>query len=970
MKQLILPAVIIVGLLTFFFIIDRKDFDRVDDAESVQTDSSVSPNRKTAPAFIPEQKPIAEVSVPPENKSDATENETEIKQGSNEVFDKKPAGIAGSDEMQLVDLQPAMHQTDVSGGDRSTIPSAVPVLAPEEAEQANAVALNAYEAQTKAMEEVESQRREKAAIINGSKDELGYRLVLKESFNSYASVPLSQEQEKIIAEKGYDLSEFKQRSIPKQFALDISDLPENAIFKKVVEGFEIESNEGRIRFDAPIYDSMAKSFLFELTVSDSSAEDDCVISLGMHYSGLAKSGYLPLRKATLHPGETQTLLGSTDVYDLSAFVIPAITVKGAATIKEFSIYQKDHEEFTVLEGEITERSALPPPEETDYPNCRFTAHFAGNAILSGQPCDKELSLSIDGFRNKEILGTNKLEPGDKIRCAIIPMEQAPEELTSIQEADDLSLFTLDSFLVTSLSSIASYQDIPSSEQIGFKSEVLNYKSVFDEGINEKIPDYLVKAQKERIERDLIAATEMLNDFEKNRNDIEKRFQDAWTKEKGRFPDGYNTIDGRFVWRNVDHSFWSLPKNHIFVPEELKTLPQSRLDALVALKDFLELNGIQLIISFIPNWYDISARIINRDFIDIPDYQSAMYVKQLSEAGIECPYFAEAIIRNYDKYPLSYLFPKDPHPGSGVQFSVAEVISDRLREYQFPRPLDPGKISCKQVITYGGLRPIHVWPANCDIDDNDPGAFYTADQILYDGQPVSPDKNSEILIVGNSSIEFPMYTPDALQAFFAERLCYRVDNIRVNSSGPFTTLIQRFFDNSAFYLKGKKVIVLQTLDSILSDDESIPWNNIRQMDQQRMILSGKKLVTSLSVKGNGNWGDEIHNEVLRKQWDNLAGKQEIKCLDDEEFEIVNQTLDHIDLSKPVLCVVQTVRSTAYKTPKCIVNGQAQDVPAIHSGATLSWQNMYFELPAGTDKVQISVKGPSGTLMGFKQILIYQ
>ena len=316
-----------------------------------------------------------------------------------------------------------------------------------------------------------------------------------------------------------------------------------------------------------------------------------------------------------------------------------------------------------------------------------------------------------------------------------------------------------------------------------------------------------------------------------------------------------------------------------------------------------------------------------------------------------------------------MYPQDFHPGSTVQYSVAEEIAERIQGYHFPTTLDPDKICHRQVITHGGSRPHHIWPNNCDIDDYKPGEFFTADQICYNEEPITPDKDSEILVVGNSSIQFPMAQPDALQAFLAERLLYRVDNLRVNASGPFTTVIQRFFDNPAFYLKGKKLIVLQTLDTILTEDR-IPWNNIKIMDRQRMMLNGKKLIASFSIDENGKWSDDISNKDVREIWNSFGEKKEIKCFDDKLLEIANKQINGVDLSKPLFCIVQTLRSALYDTPKCFVNDQEKDIPADYHVSVLSWQNIYFDLPEGTDTIRISVQGKQGTIIGFNQVFIYQ
>ena len=83
------------------------------------------------------------------------------------------------------------------------------------------------------------------------------------------------------------------------------------------------------------------------------------------------------------------------------------------------------------------------------------------------------------------------------------------------------------------------------------------------------------------------------------------------------------------------------------------LTQKTLDAFAALKEACEANGVQLIISLIPHYTDISSRVLNKEFQNVPDLQTATYVKQLSEIGVETIYSADAIIQNYNRYPFAF-----------------------------------------------------------------------------------------------------------------------------------------------------------------------------------------------------------------------------------------------------------------------------------------------------------------------------
>ena len=84
--------------------------------------------------------------------------------------------------------------------------------------------------------------------------------------------------------------------------------------------------------------------------------------------------------------------------------VPAATAEEAEKLNSFAIFLTEVKK-TVVEGEIIERSELPDPKTSDYPNCRFTAHFNGNSIKSGEPCPKEMAFIIEGFENFSMLDT-------------------------------------------------------------------------------------------------------------------------------------------------------------------------------------------------------------------------------------------------------------------------------------------------------------------------------------------------------------------------------------------------------------------------------------------------------------------------------------------------------------------------------------------------------------------------------------
>ena len=815
--------------------------------------------------------------------------------------------------------------------------------------------------------------------------ERGFRFAFAERFEKCRPAPMTKEIEELLKGKNYDVAEFKTRKIPNAWSIDYSTIPQDAIFYKTAAGYNIISPQENIRFlfAGQRIDGMRSSLLFELTFKNMS-DKESEITLGIHDSGLIKNGYETLTTEKVKAKEEKTIEVELSVFEQHTNIAPTVSVKGSIRLSNLTVYRKDHDSFTIVEGEIVERSALPDPKDTAYSDCRFTVHFVGNAILSGMPCNKELVLSIDGFRKKKLLPTNKLKKGDKIRCAIVPASSLPSDLASIQEADDLFLFILDSYLATTYSVISAYTDFTEEYNAlpPFKSDIFEFKSAFDQGFNPPIPESVKAAQKKKIEKDLEEANKMIAYIEKNKDAIEQRFQAAWAKEKKRFPKGFNTIKKRkggvsLYWRNVDNSFWCLPPDYTFIPQKIHRLPQSKIDATVAFKNFLESNGVQLIVSLVPDRYTISSRIINPEFKTIPDLQCATYVKQFSEAGVECPYEVTKILENYNKFQFAYLFPADYHPGATTQYAIAEEIGDRISRFTLKNKLDRKRFSHKQTATYAYAPSRCILPSNCDIGNNIPGERYLSDEIHYDNKPIGNTASAPILVLGNSFIRTPnWYAQDSLPAFLSERMLSHVQSyVVLGFEGPFTTGFERVFEHPEFFLKGKSVVIVQIgtahcdPKSVWSNSADIEWTNVADIERKKRMLNKKKLIDTLFISGNGDYADDFA-DWFKENWAKVEGKNDIKCFDDKKFEIFRRSVPGIDAAKPLVCVVQTVRAPTFDIPYLFVNGSRKLVPASHSVREFFWQDVYFELPAGTSQLAIELQGKKGTIVGFNKILIYQ
>ena len=629
------------------------------------------------------------------------------------------------------------------------------------------------------------------------------------------------------------------------------------------------------------------------------------------------------------------------------------------------------EKISIVEGTIEERSILPDPKRSDYPNCRFTAHFIGNTIISGQACPKELLLSIEGFANYAALGNDRIKAGDRVLCSLIPFDQLPEDEQTTQQADDLELYLLDNYYVLDIKIIDSFTDneqIPSSG-ILFSDGNDDYISIFDRHINPPISQDLKQLQEASIQKDLEKMNSLLDGYDETKiKELNRQFAEAWKKEQEKDAPEHNRV-GDFVWRNIDNSFWTLPKNYTLLqtPTELS---QGILDCFSSLKKALEENGVQLIVSLVPDLYVVSSRVINKEFKDIPDIQTATYVKQLSEIGVETIYASDSILRNYHKYPFAFFYPSNEHPSDTTQDVLSDILAERLKRYNVSRNLNPQLFLERQSPHAYKNMEQYLFPQNCDIGNNKEKTAYSCREILYNGKQIQKTKNSPFLVIGNSFIETPVSPPESLPALLSYKLYSPVDWSRISGFGPFTDIMSRLLSDPAFYLERKKALIMQVgTNHLLLVNQSEIMLNIARVDKDRLILNKKKMKTHFLLSSNTD-DKKITDKDL---WGPLANSEKT-VLEIDRTGYLHYSFDisqkaGISDSKPIICVIPHM---CVKNTSCslTINEQQSNMNAPYYPENAKFFFLAVELPAGTKEINVKFKGKEGSLFAIKDVQIWQ
>lgn len=661
--------------------------------------------------------------------------------------------------------------------------------------------------------------------------------------------------------------------------------------------------------------------------------------------------------------------------------VPVCSQEEAKEANEFALFLSEASK-AVVEGVITERSELPNPQESDYPNCRFTAHFIGNTIQSGVACPKEISLIIEGFKDYVVLTNNNIKTGDKVRCTIIPFEQLKESWQSTQQADDLELFLLDNYYVVDISIINEFSEdnemMPVSG-IFFSDGRKEYISIFERHINPPISERIKKAQTIAIADDLKRMTGLLGDYdEKKIKEINSRFIETWNKEKRRyenelFSENYNRIESR-VWRNINNSFWALPEEYTLLSKPVK-ISKSVLECFQSLKKACESNGVQLIVSLVPNLYVISSRVINNEFSNIPDLQTATYVKQLSEVGIETLYVSDLIIKNFDRFSFAFFYPNNSHPADTTQDCISDILVKRLERYDIASNLNHESFSCKNESTHTYDAPVpFLFPSNCDTGSYLEGSKYECMHIYYDNELVAPQKESPVMLIGNSFIRSPMLLPESLPAYLMYKTDAGIDWYRVSGQGPFSDILVRLLSSPEVFLKDKKVIIMQIgTDHLTNAIRNESMLNIAKLDQERLLLNNMTMKTRVILPSNVS-DDIIFNTEIWGPISNVE-KTVLKIGESGSFEqsinIPNTFMQGgiTNKDKSMICVIP---STCTRDAHCeiCVNGIKQQVNSFNYVSNARFFNLVFELPAGMEILSIEIKGKPGTLIAIKDVQFWQ
>ena len=677
---------------------------------------------------------------------------------------------------------------------------------------------------------------------------------------------------------------------------------------------------------------------------------------------------------SLSPGQRKTFTVSASFTKWNSQFRLGFYAQGEVIIKKIELREIQSEivpdmidltEGTLVIGRVKARSVLPDPKKSDYPDCRFTVHFEGINILDGKPCPSELQLVVDGFLNYKLLKSDDLKVGDIIQCFICPFSNLPQKRQSTQVADDLELFMLDSYAVLSVEKVSS-SIIKEFSPIPFTDS--SYKSIFEQDFNPPLSEQAHLQQQKAIAADLKYINERLAPYatEQKRSALKKQFSDVWNKEKEKDGPKFNRFlweNKKYVWRNIDNSYWALPESWELY-SELNPIDDINLQSLLELQRFLNKNGIQLIVCPTPGHFDIAARVMNPEFRNVPDFRTAYLVQQLLKNGIETIYSSDEIVKYYNRYPLAF-FIHDFHPADTAQDVITNLLIEKLKRYNIPATMEQKHFSVKlhpHVFSEWG-REGYSFPSNCDIGKYKAGSDFLCRKILYKEKDVAFDKNSPVLLIGNSMLRTPMKAPESFPTLCSLKLSAGVDVLMGYGWSTHTRTLNSLVNAPELYLKDKKVVVL--VANVSHFYGKVKFYNVSELDKLKIEMSNRSLRSNLQANSNCS---ELF-PFLKKGPPSFPLKNPkcIKMPENGEYTILDTKLSKCSPDKEIILLFRLQSGKSSNTTFMRLNA-GDKIPILLDG--VESKRILLKLPAGSDRLKLDFISKDINEIAFDDIQVFQ
>ena len=439
-------------------------------------------------------------------------------------------------------------------------------------------------------------------------------------------------------------------------------------------------------------------------------------------------------------------------------------------------------------------------------------------------------------------------------------------------------------------------------------------------------------------------------IENQRAAINKAFHAAWSERQQEF----QTYQGR-IWGHIGKGFFTLPPDYTLLPSATEAQNEEyecsdNLAALIALKDFLEVNGVQLIVVMYPNARAVSARVFLPEFAAYPDEKELRITKKLLEHDIEVITLLDRAVKQATDYPFMYFYPIDFHPGEGTGEVAAEAIAEHLQRFavEFTPNLeatDFARYSENNVYTEN-----FTYPAGVDTGPHQAGEIVRIFKTYYRGKPITFDEMSKVLVCGHSFIQTPAYSA-FLSSALAGRIRYIPHNWQISSVGPYTTIPRRLLVDREKFVRGKRVCVL-VFDNYFSISRTITPVNVRAVDCRLQAIHSRAQVHQFDLGQFVAHPLENNEKLQRFVQATGADKKQYPLFQitqpDASIHLKTFTIpDKLFVGEQTWLLVEFCLSNKQMVE--ITVGNQTVASEFHQIPT--WQEIFVKLPSGTQDVDI-------------------
>jgi hypothetical protein len=507
------------------------------------------------------------------------------------------------------------------------------------------------------------------------------------------------------------------------------------------------------------------------------------------------------------------------------------------------------------------------------------------------------------------------------------------------------------------------------EEAGFREQA-RYVSGFTPGLNPPISERAQAAKQQSIREKLRDIATRLARIEGRREEINAEFSDVWRVRQKK----YQTYKGP-IWGHIGKGFFTLPPEYTLLHakaevESYEHQWQDNLAALIALNEFLELNGVQFIAVMYPHARALSARVFLPEFAQYPDEKELRIAQKLLEHDIEVIAFTDRAVAQATEYPFMYFYPIDFHPGEGTQEVAAEVIAEHLQRFapEFTPQLDAADFAPETENNVYTEK--FTYPAGVDIGSHKAGEIVRIPKTYYRGKPIEFDKASKLLVCGHSFIQTPAYSA-FLSSALAGRIRYVPHNWQISSVGPYTSIPRRLLLDRQKLLHGKRVCVM-IFDSYFAISSTIEPVNVRTIDRRLLMLHDKQQRHEFDLGKLAALRPEPCEQVQRFVQATHADEKGYPLLQ------ISQPGESISLGKLTLPEdLRAGQDVWLLIEFCLSNKQmvevavGEDTVAAEFHQIPTWQEIFLKLPAQAHDIEVQFKAlKSEALFTIRKIALYQ